>query len=293
VPWRFKKRANPVNSKVENDIVRYYDQTESDYRLVWGLGKNLSIHYGYWDKTTKTFAQALQNTNRILAQKAAITSQDRVLDAGCGVGGSSIWLADNIGCRVHGIALPQRQIDMAAQNAARAGVSDLVEFTRTSYLDSGFPDACFSVVWAVESVCYAVEKRDFLVEARRQLAPGGRLIMSDFFRTKEDLSRQELVHYRGWADGWALEDFEVIGDFEEKLGAVGFRNVVIEDATPNITPLARRMYVAFFPGYLVRRLQWLVRAKSVVQEKNLWSAYHQWRSLKQGVWAYKIVRAEK
>ncbi len=40
-----------------------------------------------------------------MAEKAGVSSGDRVLDAGCGVGGSVIWLAKNYGCKATGITL--------------------------------------------------------------------------------------------------------------------------------------------------------------------------------------------
>jgi hypothetical protein len=47
-------------------------------------------HYGIWDASTQTHNEALLNTNRFLADKAGITSGEQVLDAGCGLGGSSL-----------------------------------------------------------------------------------------------------------------------------------------------------------------------------------------------------------
>jgi tocopherol O-methyltransferase len=37
--------------------------------------------------------------NQVLANKAKIRKTDLILDAGCGVGGSSIWLVRNIGAK--------------------------------------------------------------------------------------------------------------------------------------------------------------------------------------------------
>ena len=77
------------------DISRYYDVSEIHYRRHWGLQKSLSLHYGYWDASTKNFHEAMQNINREMCIMAEIKGGERVLDAGCGVGGSSIWLAKN------------------------------------------------------------------------------------------------------------------------------------------------------------------------------------------------------
>ena len=58
----------------------------------------MGLHYGIWDYTTKTLAEAIINTNRQLAFLGKVSATDKVLDAGCGVGGSAIFLAKYFGC---------------------------------------------------------------------------------------------------------------------------------------------------------------------------------------------------
>src|SRR6185503_13286802 len=89
----------------KSQIVDYYEQSEIDYRLVWHLSSQRAMHYGFWGKTARTLARALHNENKTLAALAHVTRQDHVLDAGCGVGGSSLYLAREFGCQVTGISL--------------------------------------------------------------------------------------------------------------------------------------------------------------------------------------------
>ena len=84
-----------------NLIAKHYDETLPYYKHLWSRKSN-AIHYGFWDKETKTVEEALLNENNFLAKVADIKSSDKVLDAGCGVGGSSVWIAKNIGARVIG-----------------------------------------------------------------------------------------------------------------------------------------------------------------------------------------------
>ena len=272
-------------------VIKYYDVAEIDYKLVWDLKRSKSIHYGFWDKTTWSFRQALQRINSVLAEIAKITKKDKVLDAGCGVGGSSIWLARNIGCKVSGITISAKQAETAKNYASEEDLKS-VDFQEGDYLNTDFKSNSFDVVWALESVCYAKEKKDFLIESKRVLKKKGRLIMSDFFKVKQNLSEDELVNYREWANGWALKDFELISDFKRKLKLLGFKNIIVKDATKNVWPLARRQYAAFFVAFLVRKFLYLFQGKNEILEKNLWAAYHQYQALKKGVWKYYIVYAK-
>src|SRR5258705_1811347 len=92
-----------TSSNQRDAVVAYYDQTWLDYRLFWLNRRTLSVHFGYTDTTTRGHADALLNMNRVLADSAGIQPGARVLDAGCGVGGSSIWLSQARGAIDGGI----------------------------------------------------------------------------------------------------------------------------------------------------------------------------------------------
>ena len=151
------------------DVEQYYDLSQTHYKRVWDLQRSRSLHYGYWDSSTKNFHEALLNINKILAEKAGINKQHKVLDAGCGIGGSSLWLAKNIGCNVTGISLSAKQVQTAnnlalAENLQTLAIFDQQDFTATKYTAESF-----DIIWAIESVCHASDKSKFINEAYRLL----------------------------------------------------------------------------------------------------------------------------
>ena len=87
------------------DIADYYDQTLNHYQQWWHLDQTLAVHYGFWEKDTKSFKDALINTNNYLMRMADVQKGERILDAGCGVGGSAIYLATERDAKVTGISL--------------------------------------------------------------------------------------------------------------------------------------------------------------------------------------------
>lgn len=74
----------------KRDVVDYYDSTKLEFKLLWKNDDNLGVHFGYYDEQHKDHSSAVVNLNRKLAELADIQSEDKVLDAGCGVGGTPI-----------------------------------------------------------------------------------------------------------------------------------------------------------------------------------------------------------
>ena len=275
------------------DVEQYYDLSQTHYKRVWDLKRSRSLHYGYWDSSTKNFHEALLNINKILAAKAGINKHHKVLDAGCGIGGSSLWLAKNIGCNVTGISLSAKQVQTANNLALAENLQSLAVFEQQDFTATHYEAESFDVIWAIESVCHASDKSKFINEAYRLLKKGGRLILADFFK-QENLSEKDAALIKQWANGWAIDDFATIKNFTEQLKNAGFHNTNIEDATTKIIPSAKRLYRAYFPGVVGGFLYKLFNPKPTIYgKKNIDTAYLQYKALKQNLWTYNIVLAEK
>jgi tocopherol O-methyltransferase len=275
------------------DISRYYDLSETHYRRIWKLDKNRSLHYGYWDATTKNFHDALANINRVLADEAKIKSDEKVLDAGCGVGGSSVWLAKERSCKVVGISLNQRQIDKATAFAKQFGLDGNVVFEQNDYNNTDYAPGSFHVIWGIESICYADDKRKFLQEAFRLLKPGGRIIIADFFKDSS-LEGENARLVQQWANGWAINDFATREGFEESLNSIGFINIKITDITDNIMPSAKKLYRSWFLGMVGAKLYRLFHPGATnLGKNNVYNAWLQYKTLKKGLWKYLMVKAER
>ena len=275
----------------QKDIAAYYDQTEVHYRRFWNLQKSNALHYGIWEKGIKSFDESLSNTNKKLAQIAQIKSSDKILDAGCGVGGSAIFLAENYNCKIKGISLSARQINKAKQNADASNFEHLLKFEQKDYCKTGFPDNSFDLVWALESVGSASVKADFIKEAKRVLKNGGRLIIADYFKTSNYSIEDEKL-MKIWLNGWAIADIETAEHFRSELENAGFSKIKVKDFTKEITKSSKRMFIASILGFFGTKAYNLFYDASYFSKIHYKSGIAQYRALRKGLWKYKIIYAE-
>jgi cyclopropane fatty-acyl-phospholipid synthase-like methyltransferase len=278
----------------QKDIINYYDECEGDYRLFWNLEKSLAMHAGYWDDTTNNLTEALERENQILAESVRINSNDRVLDAGCGVGGSAIFLANRYQCHVTGITLSENQAEKAKHYAAeRVEANHRPIFCVRDYTETGFPDQSFTVVWGLESVCHAPNKRDFIEEAYRLLEPRGRLVIADGFAAKNHYNGDECRLMDIWLNGFGVHSLETIEEFKAHLENVGFKKVVFTDITHHVLPSSKKLFFYSYIGLpFAKTAAWLGLC-SPKRVANLLSARCQYRAIVQNLWRYGIFTAEK
>jgi cyclopropane-fatty-acyl-phospholipid synthase len=80
-------------------------------------------------------ADAQRSKYRALAEKARLRPGEHVLEIGCGWGGFALFAAAEYGCRVTGITISRRQLRMARERVAAAGLRDRVEIRLQDYRD--------------------------------------------------------------------------------------------------------------------------------------------------------------
>lgn len=220
-------------------ISRYYNENQIVYDLFWSRD---ALHFGLWDSQTKSLRQALSNTNQFIVDTLKIDSDDIVLDAGCGIGGTSVFIAQQTGASVVGITLSRRQLHKARKKAARAGVSHLVKFYQQDFSHTEFKEASFTKIFGIESICYAPNKRDFLKEAYRILQPGGTIAVLDAFLIKTNLTEREQAAYNDFLRGWVVPDLAVKSEFFDDMQSVGFQDIVFEEKLKEVKKSSEHLH---------------------------------------------------
>jgi|SRR3989344_4637525 len=278
----------------DREIAEYYDVTLPYYKRFWHSdSESNALHYGFWEPGTKTLKEALINQNRFSADVAEIKKGEKVLDAGCGVGGSSLWLAQNRGAYVVGITLSLKQLHKAEELTLKNGFQDKTEFYVRDFLKTEFPDNSFDIVWAMESVCYAETKRKFLEEAYRVLRPGGRVVVSDGFLLRDPQGDREEKGYAQFLEGWRLPNLSKPDDFKNDMEKVGFRSIRFWDKTEEVKPSSRIMYRRTYFSYPIVWLGFVLGIVPKIVLKNNKTGIVQGRFVNSGMAGYAVFCGEK
>ncbi|HMQ07602.1 MAG TPA: class I SAM-dependent methyltransferase [Saprospiraceae bacterium] len=276
-----------------NDIVSYYDQCEIDYRWLWHLKGQNAMHYGLWYEDTSTLREALYNMNNYIVDLLKIRKDQWILDAGCGVGGTVLHICQSQEVVVHGITLSRKQVEKCKRNAENSHLKGRAIFSMQDYCNTSFEPESFDAIYAIESVCHAHEKMDYLKEAYRILKPGGIAIIADFFTTQREFKPRQARLLDNWARSWAVPSFENKAIFMSKCNEAGFDMVGSYNITENIFRSSKRLKNYFYPGLIAHSFLYSLGLRNKIQGKNVWSTYYQHKSLQQKLWEYRVLKLQK
>jgi ubiquinone/menaquinone biosynthesis C-methylase UbiE len=130
-----------------------------------------------------------------LVESVGVTRQDRVLDAGTGIGGTARFLAAEYSCSVTAVDLTEEYCDTARWLNESTGLADRIDVIQGNVLDLPFSEGSFDVIFSQHVQMNVADKLALYTEARRVLTPGGRLGMWDITGKATD-----LIYPLPWAD---------------------------------------------------------------------------------------------
>jgi len=163
---------------------------------------------------------------------ARLPARAKVLDVGCGVGGTSVKLAA-AGHDVTGVSLSPKQIEMAGANLARRAPGASVRFLVMDGEKLDFPgeDGTFDVVWISEALSHFPHKEHFFAHALRLLKPGGKWVCVDWFKADNLGPKASEGVIREIEVGMLLPPICTVLDYMTMFTAAGGRVLFVDDVS--------------------------------------------------------------
>lgn len=231
-----------------NHIREHYDRLSFLYRIFWGE----HLHHGYWDGD-ETVPQAQIQLMERLADRAGVSRGARVLDIGCGLGGSAFWLAENFDCRVTGITISPVQARMANKKAKARGLSGRVQF-QVSDANQWHPEPeSVDLVWIMESSEHFEDKKRFFERCASVLKPGGVLAVCAWLRRDGPMPEDEQKLVAKIAEAMLSASLDSLSDYQTWMRDSGLTVTAAEDITRHVertwahcTRIGERPVVKFF-----------------------------------------------
>ena len=284
-------------SKINTEYL--YDKGQADYTFFnWFFGcKNyLAMHYGFWEKDTRNLFAAQQNQNEYVNKKLNFQPGESILDAGCGVGGTMVYLASNYNLPIIGINISSEQIKKADKYSKKYNVDGLIKFSKQNFQDTNFPNDSFDKIYTIESGgCYANPVNSFVKEIFRILKPGGQILVVDGFMAKprKDLDSKNLRRLKKLSDVWGLPETNTYKYWLSEIRTGGFENVIWEDLTSKIKKTSRIMFVLAVVAGPIWLLLYYLRFFNKARYSNLMACLRQYKLFKNGSLAYGSIIATK
>lgn len=189
---------------------------------------------GYWKETSK-YQQACSEMAGLLADKACLSNQDKVLDMGFTSHDQLLVWLDYY--QVASLTAVVRDEQLLARTSHACGHFDVLDLVRGGEQAlEHLPSASFDKLLALDCVYQFHDKQTFFGHARRLLKPAGALVFTDMILARPFGSRreQQLVEFLGRISGVNAEGMLTQDQYELQLKQQGFQQLDVVDITEDV-----------------------------------------------------------
>jgi len=305
-----------MDNRRQDDAVKFAADMYDAVGAVWLETFGEHVHVGFYadpaTKKTMNWRKAQAEHIQAILKFAGVKQADKVLDVGCGYGGTAVHVAHQLNCSVVGINTSAFQIAAGKQLAARSEdvKPNQVEFQVANALDLPFPDDTFDVVISIEASTYMPDKSKYVSEMGRVCKPGGKVILVDFHRTPGPKTKKQEKSLKHMKKMFSSPDFESPQIHEDLMAKHGLEIFAKSEITQHIRGwfFVSLMEVlemcAEEEGFMAAlkkfiKLHWL----TIVGGPTVWTHVFTWASrlqnkwakkgMKNGAWAYYLMAAHK
>jgi len=231
--------------------VRDYYERNTRFFLSLGIGaKTLAMRRAVWAAGVENLRQAVDHVNTLVAAEIRALGRPRgggdrakgaslrVLDIGCGVGGSLLFLCRAVGEALQGVGvtISPRQAEIASRQARLRGLARQLSFVAGDFCALA-GQSRFHCAFAIESFVHFPAPHAFFEAAARSLEPGGHLVVVDDFLSEERHPPREQRLVDAFRRGWVLSSLCTVDRAALSAAEAGLRLVDNRDLSPFLRQL--------------------------------------------------------
>lgn len=175
----------------------------------------------------------LEHVNDRLLAAANLPAGPKVLDAGCGFGGTIFHWHSSLGGSYDGLTLSRVQQRVARREARRRRIADACHFHVQSY---DLPVAgTYDAVVAIESLIHSRDLMTTIPNLAASLRPGGVMVILDDMAT-EDIDAAAPAEASGLRDHWGCARYSTQADYLSAIDRAGLKVENEDDLTAQVQP---------------------------------------------------------
>ncbi|MBE9006455.1 methyltransferase domain-containing protein [Fortiea sp. LEGE XX443] len=227
-----------MSNTLYQQIQQFYDASSGLWEEIWGE----HMHHGYYgaDGTQKKDRRQAQiDLIEEILNWANVKTVTNILDVGCGIGGSSLYLAEKFHARATGITLSPVQAARATERSQEMLLNLRSQFLVADAQAMPFADNSFDLVWSLESGEHMPDKIKFMQECYRVLKPGGTLIMVTWCHRPTDeapLTADEQKHLQDIYRVYCLPYVISLPEYEAIAHQLPLNNIRTADWSTAVAP---------------------------------------------------------
>jgi len=169
-----------------------------------------------------------ETTTSMFTSQLKLSPNMKVLDIGCGTGGSAFFMARRYGADTHGVDLATHMVGIAQDYRAEmeAEVKHRVQFYVEDATSMTYPPDFYDVVYSRDTILHIEDKEALFRNFLSTLKPGGKLMITDYCRGDQEHSQRfkDYVDQRGY-------NLHTVKEYGDIIKRAGFTNVVANDKT--------------------------------------------------------------
>lgn len=206
-----------------NAVARYYDANTRAFLARGEGGGEGVLHRAVWGEDVRDRSSAFHFVHELILKEIATlsSSRPRLLDLGCGVGASLLYLLDRCEGEGFGITLSGEQYELAKKRGS-------ARWLQGDFCRDPLPPA-IDLAYGIESFVHASDSRAFFRNVSEALRPQGRLVLVDDFLVQ---GTADWSPVRDFVWGWHAASLLPTREVDAMATASGLALASDRDLTP-------------------------------------------------------------